>query len=50
MIKALAERYGTRVIESEIVGLTPAKGAHRLRRVLPQGQGLRLQKQVMGII
>ena len=25
MIKALAERYGTRVIESEIVGLTPAK-------------------------
>ena len=25
MIKALAERYGTSVIESEIVGLTPAK-------------------------
>ena len=25
MIKSLAERYGTRVIESEIVGLTPAK-------------------------
>ena len=25
MIKSLAERYGTLVIESEIVGLTPAK-------------------------
>ncbi len=25
MIQSLAQRYGTRVIESEIVGLTPAK-------------------------
>ena len=47
MIKALAERYGTRVIESEIVGLTPAKALIDCAEFYLKAKDFDCKKQVM---
>ena len=47
MIKSLAERYGTRVIESEIVGLTPAKALIDCAEFYLKAKDFDCKKQVM---
>ena len=47
MINSLAERYGTRVIESEIVGLTPAKALIDCAEFYLKAKDFDCKKQVM---
>ena len=47
MVKALAERYGTSVIESEIVGLTPAKALIDCAEFYLKAKDFDCKKQVM---
>ena len=47
MIKSLAERYGTQVIESEIVGLTPAKALIDCAEFYLKAKDFDCKKQVM---
>ena len=47
MIQSLAERYGTRVIESEIVGLTPAKALIDCAEFYLKAKDFDCKKQVM---
>ena len=47
LIQSLAERYGTRVIESEIVGLTPAKALIDCAEFYLKAKDFDCKKQVM---
>ena len=47
LIESLAERYGTRVIESEIVGLTPAKALIDCAEFYLKAKDFDCKKQVM---
>ena len=47
MIEALAERYGTRVIESEIVGLSPSKALIDCAVFSLKAKDIDCKKQVM---
>ena len=47
MIKALAERYGTYVLDSEIVGLTPAKALVDCAEFYLKARDFDCHKQVM---
>ena len=47
MIQSLAERYGTRVIESEIVGLTPARALIDCAEFYLKAKDFDCKKQVM---
>ena len=49
-VRALAERYGTYIVDSEIVGLTPAKAMIDCAEILSEGPRLQLPQPDHGVI